>query len=101
MPKRYVYQFEWDPIKAKKNLRDHGIAFERAATVFLDAAALSIYDEEHSENEDRWSTLGIDRTGTLLIVCHTYLEESESSARIRLISAFKATKKEAKQYGRK
>jgi uncharacterized protein len=101
MPKRYVYQFEWDPIKAKKNLKDHGIAFERAATVFLDAAALSIYDEEHSENEDRWITLGIDRTGTLLVVSHTYRKETESSARIRLISAFKATKKEAKQYGRK
>jgi hypothetical protein len=101
MPKRYVYQFEWDPIKAKKNLKDHGIAFERAATVFLDAAALSIYDEEHSENEDRWITLGIDRTGTLLVVSHTYRKETESSARIRLISAFKATKKESKQYGRK
>ena len=101
MPKRYIYQFEWDPIKAKKNLRDHGIAFERAATVFLDASALSIYDEEHSENEDRWITLGIDRIGTLLVVCHTYRKESESSALIRLISAFKATKKEIKQYGRR
>jgi len=101
MPKRYIYQFEWDPIKAKKNIKDHGIAFERAATVFLDAAALSIYDEEHSENEDRWITLGIDRIGTLLVVCHTYRKESESSARIRLISAFKATNKEIKQYGRR
>jgi uncharacterized DUF497 family protein len=101
MPKIYTYQFEWDPKKAKKNLKEHGIAFERAATVFLDAAALSIYDEEHSETEDRWITLGIDRNGTLLVVSHTYREESASSARIRLISAFKATRKEAKQYGRK
>jgi len=101
MPKKFTYQFEWNPKKAKKNLKEHGIAFERAATVFLDAAALSIYDEEHSESEDRWITLGIDRNGTLLIVSHTYRAESESGARIRVISAFKPTKKEAREYGRK
>jgi len=39
MPKRYVYQIEWDPIKAHENIIKHKIAFERAATVFLDAAA--------------------------------------------------------------
>ena len=100
MARPFQYQFEWDPVKARRNLKDHGIAFERAATVFLDAEALSEFDEEHSEDEDRWITLGLDRTGSLLVVCHTYREETAVSARIRLISARKATRNEAKQYRR-
>ena len=101
MAKPFQYQFEWDPTKAQQNLRDHGIAFERAAAVFLDPQALSEFDEEHSEDEDRWLTLGFDRTGTLLVVCHTYREETAGRARIRLISVRKATKNEARQYVRK
>lgn len=99
--KPFQYQFEWDPIKARSNLKKHGIAFERAATVFLDPEALSMFDEEHSQTEDRWITLGSDRAGTFLVVSHTYREETETSARIRLISARKATKNETKQYERK
>jgi uncharacterized DUF497 family protein len=45
--------------------------------------------------------MGVDRTGALLVVCHTYREERRSSARIRVISARKATKHEAEHYGRK
>ena len=101
MKKPFQYQFEWDPIKARLNLKNHRIAFERAATVFLDPEALSVLDEEHSQTEDRWITLGLDRAGTLLVVLHTYREETETSARIRLISARKATKNETKQYERK
>jgi uncharacterized DUF497 family protein len=101
MPKRHVYQFEWDPVKAIENVKKHNVAFDRAATVFLDAAAASIYDDEHSEDEDRWITLGIDRIGIILVVSHTFREQSESSARIRLISARKATKKEITDYRRK
>ena len=97
----FQFRFEWDPVKARRNLKDHGIAFERAATVFLDPEALSEFDEEHSHDEDRWLTLGLDRTGSLLVVCHTYREETAVSARIRLISARRASKNEARQYRRK
>ena len=100
MDKPFQYQFEWDPVKARRNARNHDITFERAATVVLDPEALSAFDDEHSQDEDRWITLGIDRAGTLLAVCHTYREETEASARIRIVSARKATKSEAKQYGR-
>lgn len=99
--KLFQYQFEWDPDKARQNVRKHGVTFERAATVFLDPEALSLFDDEHSREEDRWITLGLDRGGTLLVVYHTYREETETSARIRIISARKATRREAKQYGRK
>ena len=97
----FQYRFEWDPVKARRNLKDHDIAFERAATVFLDPEALSEFDEEHSHDEDRWLTLGLDRTRSLLVVCHTYREETAVSARIRLISARRASKNEARQYRRK
>ena len=101
MDKPFQYQFEWDTTKARQNVRLHRVTFERAATVFLDRNGLSLFDDEHSQDEERWITLGLDRTGTLLIVCHTYRNETETSARIRIISARKATKNEAKQYERK
>lgn len=101
MTNPFQYQFEWDPVKAQQNIQDHGIAFERAATVFWDPHALSEFDEEHSQDEDRWIILGIDRTGSLLVVCHTYREETAVTVRIRLISARKATRNETRQYTRR
>ena len=97
----FQFEFEWDPVKARQNLKRHKIAFDRAATVFLDSQALSKYDEEHSDGEERWITLGMDRTGVLLVVCHTYRKETAEAARIRIISARKATRNEAKQYASK
>lgn len=97
----FQYQFEWDPVKARQNFKRHRVRFERAATVFLDPNALSLFDEQHSEDEDRWITLGLDRTGTLLVISHTFRQETASSARVRLISARKARRTEAKQYERK
>ena len=97
----FQYQFEWGPAKARLNARKHRVTFERGATVFLDPNALSLFDDQHSEEEERWITLGLDETGVLLVLSHTYHEETENSARVRLISARKATKNEKKQYQRK
>lgn len=101
MAKKFEYQFEWDPAKARQNLSEHRVSFERAATIFLDPHALSEPDEEHSSQEQRWLTLGLDRIAVLLVVSHTFREETNTGARIRLISARKATKNEAQQYERK
>ena len=92
------YTFEWDPIKARENLRKHRISFDRAAEVFLDPLAISIADEEHSEPEERWVSLGKDRRGSVLILIHTFLEVSAEECKIRIISARKATKREKRQY---
>ncbi len=92
--------FEWDPDKASSNWRKHGISFERAATVFRDREALSLYDRAHSQGEDRWITLGMDSQGQLLVVSHTWRESGAGAASCRLISARKATKTEARQYRR-
>ena len=51
------YRFEWDPAKEKANIRKHKMSFRKAATVFQDSNQLSIYDEEHSESEDRWALM--------------------------------------------
>lgn len=69
--------------------------------MFLDQNALSLFDEQHSEDEERWITIGSDHAGVSLVVCHTYHEETKNSARVRIISVRKATKKEIRQYRRK
>ena len=92
------YDFEWDAGKARENDRKHGVRFERAATVFLDARALSRFDPEHSGTEDRWITLGISSAGGLLVVHHTFDESDEHRIRIRIFSSRKATRKETEQY---
>ncbi|MFZ2644315.1 MAG: BrnT family toxin [Verrucomicrobiia bacterium] len=97
MRPEFQYNFEWDRPKAAVNLRKHGISFERAAAVFRDAEAMSLYDSAHSSGEDRWITLGQDAHGQLLVVCHTWRESGEGATRCRIISARRATKTEAKQ----
>ena len=92
------YTFEWDPIKARENLRKHRISFDRAAEVFLDPLAISIADEKHSEPEERWVSLGKDRRGSVLILIHTFLEVSAGEYKIRIISARKANKRETRQH---
>jgi uncharacterized DUF497 family protein len=46
--KPFQYQFEWDATKARQNVKRHRVTFERAATVFLDPNASSLFDDEHS-----------------------------------------------------
>jgi uncharacterized DUF497 family protein len=60
--------------------------------------AVSIYDEDHSETEERWVTLGQAENGQLLVVVHSYHETSPSEAMVRIISARPATKHEQRQY---
>jgi len=50
--------FEWDSGKATSNLRDHRVAFEEAATVFLDPLAVTYPDPDHSDREEREITIG-------------------------------------------
>jgi uncharacterized DUF497 family protein len=92
------YKFGWDPAKEKTNISKHKVSFRRAATVFRDPNQLSIYDEEPSEYEDRWITIGIDNGGVLRVVVHTFKQINESLYEIRIISARKATSREARQY---
>jgi uncharacterized DUF497 family protein len=94
----FEYNFEWDVRKAATNIQKHGVSFENAATVFRDSEAMSLFDQKHSTDEDRWITLGLDNRDQLLVVCHTWRETETGAASCRIISARKVDRKEAAQY---
>jgi uncharacterized DUF497 family protein len=93
----FRYEFEWDLDKAKANFRKHGVWFDRASEVFRDPLALSVLDEEHSETEVRWVTLGRDASGHYVLLVHTFIQ-SDQVGRIRLISGRRPTKAEIRSY---
>lgn len=66
------YDFDWDPNKERANIRKHGISFRQAASVFKDPNQLALFDDPHSDTEERWITIGIDSTGVLRVVVHTF-----------------------------
>lgn len=94
----FLYEFEWDSAKAGTNVRKHGVDFERAAEVFRDPLALTIPDDEHSIAEIRWITMGKDTRGQSILVAHTFEQLDDETARIRIISARRPTKIEARDY---
>jgi uncharacterized DUF497 family protein len=85
--------FEWVPRKAALNLRKHGVSFLEAGTVFGDQLAVTVHDPDHSDDEERFITVGWSSHRRLLIVSHT-----ERGERIRIISARELTKTERKVY---
>jgi uncharacterized protein len=85
--------FEWDAVKAARNLRKHGVSFLEAATVFGDPLAVTYNDPDHSEVEQRFLTLGRSADGRLLVVSHADGDEN-----VRVISARKATPRERQHY---
>ena len=64
-------EFEWDPEKAKKNHKKHGVHFDEASTVFYDALSATFDDHDHSIGEHRLITVGFSSSGRLLVVSHT------------------------------
>lgn len=89
--------FEWDQVKADSNLRKHGVSFVEASEVFNDPLAITLFDDEHSEHEQRWITLGQVRGRRIVVAVHTWIE-GEGVIHIRMISARLATVHEAKNY---
>ena len=75
-------QFEWDPKKAVANLQNHGVSFDEATTVFGDPLATTVFDPEHSDDEDRLLTTGMSKQQRFVIVWHT-----DESGTIRIIGA--------------
>lgn len=85
--------FEWGPRKARIDLRKHGVSFTEAGTIFGDEHAITVSDPDHSDNEDRYITIGWSDRHRLLIVSHTDRDD-----RNRIISARELTKAERKEY---
>lgn len=86
-------EFEWDPLKANKNPKKHGVSFHEAATVFEDVLSMTYPDPDHSLTEHRFITVGMSRFGRVVMVAHT-----DRGERIRIISARKATPQERWHY---
>ena len=87
------YNFEWDPQKAASNLKEHGVSFEEAITVFGDLLSMNMSDPDHSEGEQRFIVLGNSAHSRLVVVSYT-----ERPPRTRIISARLATRRERHQY---
>lgn len=98
MPTLIAYDFEWDPAKALANFDKHRVTFEQAATAFLDPLALTVYDQAHSDDEERWFTVGHTVDGALLVLAHTFQPTGSTHAKVRIISARPATRAERRSY---
>lgn len=86
-------EVEWDPEKAIEVSYNHGVSFEEAATIYLDPLAATVYDSKHSDEEDRWATIGRSRQDRLLVVVH-----ADRGSRIRVITARKPSPDEIRDY---
>lgn len=93
-----TYHFEWDANKARTNASKHGVTFRQAMSVLRDPQAITLFDDEHSDDEERWVTLGLAANGQCLVVVHTVTEMSETDVLIRIISARKADRDEQRDY---
>jgi uncharacterized DUF497 family protein len=86
---------EWDAAKAAANFRKHRIGFEEASTALLDPLALA-QEDVSSDDEHRWVLIGLSARVRLLTLVYTL----RRADRIRLISARRATRKEAEFYAK-
>ena len=91
--------FDWDENKAAANEKKHDVSFVEAQAVFVDPFAATLYDPDHSGDEDRYITVGLTTQMRLVVVSHTYRRGNG----MRLISAQLATAHERQMYeqGRK
>lgn len=81
---------EWDDVKNTSNQSKHGVAFEEAAELFTSGVDyLELFDESHSDVEDRFLAIGPIRRGLVLVV---WTERDEDV--VRIISARWATNRE-------
>jgi len=84
--------FEWDNLKAARNLQKHNVDFADAVIALDDALAITIREE--ISGEERFVTLGTDALGRLLVAVYTWRGD-----RVRVISAREATPRERRQNG--
>ena len=72
--------FEYEEEKNRQNIKKHGISFRSAARVFFDFDRIEFYDEENSENEDRYDTIGDTSAGMLSAASATTIGNVEAFA---------------------
>ena len=94
----HQFQFEWDEAKAAANLRQHGVPFEVASSIFGDPRILTLADTTHSESEERWFSIGLASTGAMMSVAYLWTDAGGGLIKIRLITARRATAMEIRYY---
>ena len=87
----YGVRFEWDPAKAARNKRKHGVSFEEAVECFSDPLAIIVDDPQYPE---RFILIGASQHRRVIFT--VYVERD--AALIRIISARRATAHERKKY---
>ncbi|MGD0139985.1 MAG: BrnT family toxin [Tepidisphaeraceae bacterium] len=100
---RLHWRFEWDRRKARLNVRRHGASFDEAATVLAQENAeiylIEEHDDEHSDEEDRYRTIGSHPQDRGIVLCIFWTEREDDEGSItRIISARAATPWERKRY---
>ena len=88
-----IFDFEWNDEKAAINFRKHGVGFEEAVTIFDDSLMVTEADAFHSDEEDRYVSIGLSVQGRILVVVYT-----ERIRIIRIISARQPTSREKYSY---
>lgn len=87
-----THDIEFDPAKARSNLSKHKVSFSQAEEALNDPMCITI-EIPDANGEQRFSTMGADGIGRILVIIHT-----PRGNRTRVISARKASKGEAEQY---
>ena len=95
--------FEWDPMKARSNLRKHGVSFDDAAAVLADDDGdrfhVDEYDDRNSMAEDRWITTGSHPAERSIVLRIAWTERIDGADRItRIITARAASPRERRPY---
>lgn len=85
-------KFQFDPAKAKRNLKKHKVSFADAEVVFYDPLAIHSEDP-YSEQEERFIAVGMGSAGQILVVVYIFRGDE-----IRLISVRRATRREVQDY---
>ncbi len=86
--------FEWDEDKNLQNQSKHAVSFEQASRVFdSDSDRLEIFDEAHSDDEDRFIAIGTANEELTVVI---YTEPDDGV--VRIISARPATEQERAMY---
>lgn len=88
-----IFDFEWNNEKATANVRKHKVSFEEAATIFDDDLMITEADWMHSDEEDRYVSIGFSSQNRLVVASYT-----ERIRTIRIISAREATSREKQSY---
>ena len=86
--------FEWDEAKDRANRKQHDLGFNEAQKLFTSGVDyLELYDEAHSEQEERFIAIGPIQRGVVVVVWTERLEEV-----IRIVSARFATRRESELF---